>query len=209
MKKVNIVKIDDAEALAAAHHILEIDVVVVAFRLSGLQWAVLIVFHAGHEFGAGDGCAAAGQTEQVSLGYPTEQGFPLFGVELILAVELHGVDRGVGIGLGEAVAPCAAVHPCCGLGYLGGVGAGLSVDGLTAIAGLIGLTALAGLIALATLTALAAVVVLGICCDDSEEKPDDCEYLFHIAFIITLLLCFCIPKCYLSGWWPAQDRPLH
>ena len=103
--------VDDAETLHALYHILEVDVVVMAFAAALLQWGVLAVLNADGEVGAWNRVLAARDGEQVGLGDEVEECLPLFRVLLILQVEIYQVYTAVGISLLEAVAPLSLLVP--------------------------------------------------------------------------------------------------
>lgn len=122
------VVLDDAETLGAAHHILEIDVMVMALAAALGKGTVLAVLHADHQRGALDGVLARRDGEQIVGGQPAKHGLPLGGVALILGVELAEIDGGMGTCGREALSPLPFFGPLGGL-FLGLlVGRGLGID---------------------------------------------------------------------------------
>ena len=65
--------VDDAKALHTLYHILEVDVVVMAFAAALLQWVVLAVLNADGEVRAWNRVLAARDGEQVGLGDEVEE----------------------------------------------------------------------------------------------------------------------------------------
>lgn len=109
--------VDDAKSLHALYYILEVDVVVVAFRLTLVERLVLTVFHADHEVAVRDGVLALRDAEQVGVGEVVEECLPLGRVLLVLQVEVHDVDALVGECLCETVLPFARGKPFLGFLY--------------------------------------------------------------------------------------------
>ena len=106
--------VDDAETFYALYHILEIDVMVMAFAATFLQRVVLAVFHTDGEVGTWNWVLAARNGEQVGLGYEVEECLPLFRILLILQVEIYQVHAAVGVSLLEAIAPLTLLVPFLG-----------------------------------------------------------------------------------------------
>ena len=102
--------VDDAKTLHAFHHVLKVDVVVVAFGTSLLQRFILAVLYADHQGSARDGMLATRDAQQVGLGKVLEKSLPLFGILLVLEVEVNEVDTMMRTCFGEAILPSTR---CC------------------------------------------------------------------------------------------------
>ena len=76
--------VDDAETLHALYHILEVDMMVVAFTASFFERLILAVFHAHGELGAWYRMSATRDGKQVVLGNEVKQSLPLLRILLIL-----------------------------------------------------------------------------------------------------------------------------
>ena len=121
------VVVNDAEFLYSPDNKLEVNLVVVALAALCRQLAVGVVLDARHEIAALNVVPAFWQSQQAGLCEPLEQGLPLRRILLVLQVEVHCVDRGVGICAVISIAPLTAPYPCLGLGAELLVGVILSV----------------------------------------------------------------------------------
>ena len=107
--------VDDAEALRSLHHVLEVDVMIMALALALGQRLVLRVLDAGHQRGALYGVLALGNGQQVSLVKPLEKGLPLLRVPLVLGIEVSRIDRRMRVCLAKTLPPRTCRKPLGGL----------------------------------------------------------------------------------------------
>ena len=111
--------VQQGKAFGAGDDIHHVDLLAMALAALaclevGVAAPVLAVLHADGQRGAGDGCASAGNGEEVGLLEPAEEGLPLGRVAVVLDVEVDNVDSGGGEGLGEAVLPFTFLEPLLG-----------------------------------------------------------------------------------------------
>ena len=106
--------VDDTKTLCAFHHILEVDVMVMALAASLFERLVLAVLHAHRQVAAWNLVLALGDGEKVGLGDEVEECLPLLWVLLILQVEIYEVDTAVCISLVETIAPFSLGIPILG-----------------------------------------------------------------------------------------------
>ncbi len=169
------VVVDDPETLHAPHHVLEVDVVVVALGHPLLQRLVAAVLHAHHERGAGDAVLAAGDAQHVGLGEILEECLPLTRVLLVLKVEVYEVYARVGTRLVESVAPHTRRSPFLCLHHQVG-----------AVAVVLCVVALAKGLAARCLALVASGGLLCVCrCRGAQQKCDAKDNLSHVCGVAT------------------------
>ena len=101
----------NSKTLSASHHVLKINVMIVAFTATLGKWPILAVLYTDHQRGTLNGMFSCGNGKQIMGSQPSEHGLPLSGVALILGIELTKIYRGMRCCGSKALSPRSLFYP--------------------------------------------------------------------------------------------------